>query len=118
MGNTAYRDNVERRTAMSKLQTVLEKHVKDPKIVEQILADMKVERASNVKYVRTGEQATAKLAPQARQILDAVDAKTPRSGTEIAELAVKNGLKTKQEPYRIFAWYRKVLLDQKLIKAA
>ncbi len=104
---------------MSKLSTVLAKHIKDEKLIADILADMKSTRANNVKYVRTAQSADkVKLAPQAALILGAIDAKTPRSPEEIAALAVKAGLKTKQEPARIFAWYRTQLINEKLIAAA
>lgn len=62
-------------------------------------------------YVRGTKPLPAKCAPQMRVLAKAID-ETPRTGAELAGIAVEtHGLATRQDPVRIFAWYRKALLD-------
>ena len=63
-----------------------------------------------------------KIPPQAMIILDTIEAlggdKSPVSQGEIVDNLVANGLKTVQTPKRIYDFYRKDLIERKLIDFA
>jgi len=63
-----------------------------------------------------------KIPPQAMIILDTIEAlggdKSPVSQGEIVDNLVANGLKTVQTPKRIYDFYRKDLIERKLIAFA
>lgn len=61
----------------------------------------------------------AKMATQARVILDTLIAlKGKATQQEIIDALVDNGLKTRQEPKRIYTFYRQMLVDNGYIKLA
>ena len=63
-----------------------------------------------------------KIPPQAMIILDTIEAlggdKSPVSQGEIVDNLIANGLKTVQTPKRIYDFYRKDLIERKLIDFA
>lgn len=78
----------------------------------EVTSKLQVRRAAkNQKFFVVGdEDLQEKCAVQMRKIYESLD-ETPRTGAEIADIAVSNGLKTRQDPARIFAWYRGDLLN-------
>ena len=69
-----------------------------------------------VNYVKgNGDASKIKLAPQAK-ILISVLTDTAMSLEDWGDSAAKAGMKTKQDPARIAAYYRKSLVDNQLIK--
>ena len=64
-------------------------------------------------YIKGSGSLPGKCAIQMRQLYQALT-EEPSSGTDIADRAIsEHGMKTRQEPIRIFAWYRKQLLECK-----
>ena len=58
-----------------------------------------------------------KIAPQAKLIVDALaKSKVPLTVKELTELALAAGLKTRQEPSRIFVFYRNSLVNAGIVK--
>ena len=62
-----------------------------------------------------GDAGEVKLAPQAK-ILISVLTDTPMSMEEWGDAAAEAGMKTKQDPARIAAYYRKTLVENNLVK--
>jgi len=88
-----------------------------------VLQAARANRPATVRYGNTVKAETAipaveaNLPRQARAILAALRSfKKPVTVNELVlALTAKGGLETRQEPYRIFTFYRKRLLDSKLI---
>ena len=69
-----------------------------------------------VNYVKgNGDASKIKLAPQAKILISVLTDKA-MSLEDWGDAAAKAGMKTKQDPARIAAYYRKSLVDNKLIK--
>ena len=61
-----------------------------------------------------GDAKDTKLAPQAKILLGVLN-KEPMSLESWGDAAAKDGMKTTQDPARIAAYYRKTLVDAKLV---
>ena len=72
----------------------------------------------NVTLIKKPNEA-AKFATQARVVLDTLEALGGKATQqEIIDALVANGLKTRQEPKRIYTFYRQMLVDNGFIKLA
>ena len=86
---------------------------KQAKLLDSLIKIVSVPR-EKVEYVLgNGDASKVKLSPQAK-ILISVLTKKPVTLESWGDLAAKSGMKTKQDPGRIAAYYRKQLVDNKL----